>query len=504
MSLAPFSPQAPRTTVQGPDPAIWAQHRQTITRLYIHENKSLEYIMEFMAQNYNFHATQRMFKFRIKAWSLNKSLRPGEVLAMARVKARREATGRGADFWRYGRPVTPAKLERYLRDHPHIAAQLKKHVPEDVFTKGHIEALLPAHIVVLTPCRALKLDADMHSLEGLMASLDHYMKDGLSNYHALDMNHDSEEFWTKIGLEYGVGIWEVLGLLDQPHHQPQHRRVVNSILQSRFDELRPAVDIGHPGLIWGVLYTYEIIQYVYNRSEIATLWLSLARDYCIAVKGSGHPLSTAFSLFHEWRHSYMQSKAISLMCEAVCSFASKFPRHFGRDEALYIRYSWDIFGIVTRTTESYRTQNGFNAEDWTKCLEATSQRHEVILQVLMLLEAPDSEDFEFVLSWLEFHQWQDTDWLLVDHYLLVSDAYLDVGDAKMSFETIRDLFSWVYDDWRDLKMLAVALHVDSKLKQYPRETDGLEVLQDRVKAIWNQALEELVQSLQDVHISDEE
>ncbi|KAH7126252.1 Clr5 domain-containing protein [Dactylonectria estremocensis] len=268
MSLVPFSPQAPRTVIRGPDPATWTRHWQPITRLYIHENESLEDIMEFMARTYNFHTTKRMFKFRIKGWKLNKSFRPKEALAMARVKARRETTGKGAGFWRYGRPVTPAKLERYFCNHPHTAAQLKKYALEDVFAKGHIEALLPAHIVGLTPSRALKLDKDMHSLEDLMASLNYYLKNGCFDHHS-DLNYSSAGLWTQDGLR--LGLDGALDILEQSQSQTRYRKVANSILQSEFDALRSTVDIEHPVLIWGILYLYTKAYFVSHRPEIAIL-----------------------------------------------------------------------------------------------------------------------------------------------------------------------------------------------------------------------------------------
>ncbi|KAF7549785.1 hypothetical protein G7Z17_g6182 [Cylindrodendrum hubeiense] len=209
MSLVPFSTQVPCRSVQGPSSATWTKHRETITRLYIREGKPLEDIMEIMSTKHGLHATERMLKFRIKCWNLNKSLRPEEVLAMARVKSRREATGIGSEFWRYGRPVTQAKLERYLRDHPHTVAHLKKHIPEDILIKGHIEALLPSHIIVLKPPRPLRLDEDMHSLEGLMLSLDYYMNTDFSSHCNSSTLDPAETIFGQLGL---ASMRDLLGL----------------------------------------------------------------------------------------------------------------------------------------------------------------------------------------------------------------------------------------------------------------------------------------------------
>lgn len=57
MSLVPSSIQVPCRSVQGPSPTTWAKYRETITRLYIREDKSLAEIMDIMARHHGLHAT---------------------------------------------------------------------------------------------------------------------------------------------------------------------------------------------------------------------------------------------------------------------------------------------------------------------------------------------------------------------------------------------------------------------------------------------------------------
>lgn len=50
----------------------WEMHREAITTLYWKDDKKLKEVVELMAQKHNFHATERMYKERIKQWGLTK------------------------------------------------------------------------------------------------------------------------------------------------------------------------------------------------------------------------------------------------------------------------------------------------------------------------------------------------------------------------------------------------------------------------------------------------
>ncbi|KAH6981047.1 Clr5 domain-containing protein [Ilyonectria sp. MPI-CAGE-AT-0026] len=504
MSLVPSSIQVPCRSVQGPSPTTWAKYRETITRLYIREDKSLAEIMDIMARHHGLHATERMYKFRIKCWNLNKSLRPEEVLAMARVKSRRQATGVGADFWRYGRPVTAAKLERYLRDHPHTATQLKKHVPEDALLKGHIEALLPPHIIVLTPSRPLRLDDDIHSLEALMVSLDYYTKAEFSVHGNSAAVTGDGGFWSHMGLLSSGCLSSAVSLLDKEDVPPKHWRVVNSMLQLVFDELRSAIHIGHPGLFWGVIYRYA--QSDRYRPEIATLWLTLARDVCAAVKGSSHPLSRTFSMLLNWRGSPMQSRAIRTLCSVT---GSSLSQHVTQDDPweMYAKHcSWDIFDVIDNELVPSGERTAFNEEYWTKHMETTLQTEEAIKAVIALVQFQSHEDLKCVLSWLEEHQWQETTWWTVNERFEMAAAYLKAGEANVSFDIVQLTFDSIVEDWRSgfsiHDTLVDVMDLESVLEALPEGMYDLDNLKDHMTMVLGQIIEELDRDLPEVLLSE--
>ncbi|KAG6357967.1 hypothetical protein INS49_013850 [Diaporthe citri] len=59
----------------GPSINDWSRHRPTIKRLYINERKTLKEVMDIMARDYNFVASSKMYKVRIKQWGYSKNIR---------------------------------------------------------------------------------------------------------------------------------------------------------------------------------------------------------------------------------------------------------------------------------------------------------------------------------------------------------------------------------------------------------------------------------------------
>ncbi|KAF4822135.1 hypothetical protein CGCSCA5_v002616 [Colletotrichum siamense] len=98
----------------------WTCHRGIITRLYRDENKTLKEVKQIMEETYYFHATERMFKTRIKRWGLDKKFKEAEVLAMLQVKNKRDAAGKKTRFTVRNQEVEWERIAHYLKRRPDL------------------------------------------------------------------------------------------------------------------------------------------------------------------------------------------------------------------------------------------------------------------------------------------------------------------------------------------------------------------------------------------------
>ncbi|KIL83693.1 hypothetical protein FAVG1_13086 [Fusarium avenaceum] len=59
--------------------SVWHQHKKTIKRLYMDDNHTLEETMAIMIETYQFNATMRMYKERLRGWGYRKNLKKTDV-----------------------------------------------------------------------------------------------------------------------------------------------------------------------------------------------------------------------------------------------------------------------------------------------------------------------------------------------------------------------------------------------------------------------------------------
>lgn len=119
-----------------------------------------------------------MYKNRLKKAGVSKNINRSEALAMARVKAWRDARGVTSEFWRHGRLVEQARLHRFVHLH---RQEFRKMVAEDRHRRADepIEALLPPHIVVLSPCNpSAGVAARLDTTEKMFMGFRDYMMAG--------------------------------------------------------------------------------------------------------------------------------------------------------------------------------------------------------------------------------------------------------------------------------------------------------------------------------------
>ncbi|KAI0013340.1 Clr5 domain-containing protein [Xylariaceae sp. FL0662B] len=93
----------------------WANYRDTITRMYIDQNKSLKEVMRVMKEQYYFFATEKMYKIRFKKWGVHKNLRPEQVGKLLIQQDRRAAAGKPSVAFVHGRKIDRDRLHAYLQ-----------------------------------------------------------------------------------------------------------------------------------------------------------------------------------------------------------------------------------------------------------------------------------------------------------------------------------------------------------------------------------------------------
>ncbi|ERF72468.1 hypothetical protein EPUS_07925 [Endocarpon pusillum Z07020] len=74
--------------------AEWETWRPLITQLYFTEDKTLKMVQKILADDYGFHATERMFKRRIHKWKLDKNNKEHEMKAVVHTLEQRRQYGR--------------------------------------------------------------------------------------------------------------------------------------------------------------------------------------------------------------------------------------------------------------------------------------------------------------------------------------------------------------------------------------------------------------------------
>ncbi|SCV36179.1 uncharacterized protein FFB14_05952 [Fusarium fujikuroi] len=97
--------------------SVWCHHRKTIERLYIDDWSTLEETMATMREKYDFDATKRMYKDRLKRWGLWKNLKKTRVESI--VQEINDRQGRKTEVLVEGRKV---ELDRVQRAHDRYSA----------------------------------------------------------------------------------------------------------------------------------------------------------------------------------------------------------------------------------------------------------------------------------------------------------------------------------------------------------------------------------------------
>ncbi|KAI1327802.1 hypothetical protein F5Y16DRAFT_370945 [Xylariaceae sp. FL0255] len=104
----------------------WALHRDTIVRLYVDENRSVEDVAQIMKSTYRFDANIRQYKYHFKKWDISKSVSSAVKEQAVRILGKRTRDDTSFGGIRYkGVEIDKGKLRRYVKDDAQLDVSVK-------------------------------------------------------------------------------------------------------------------------------------------------------------------------------------------------------------------------------------------------------------------------------------------------------------------------------------------------------------------------------------------
>ncbi|KIW29191.1 uncharacterized protein PV07_05019 [Cladophialophora immunda] len=104
------------TVVEGPSQDEWTSIKGVFIELYVHQGKKLSEIQQILADQYNFHATEKAFKRRIALWGAFKNYKAAEKEAVVGLMARSTCTDEATPPVQLrGKPVKWDRIKRFSR-----------------------------------------------------------------------------------------------------------------------------------------------------------------------------------------------------------------------------------------------------------------------------------------------------------------------------------------------------------------------------------------------------
>ncbi|KAH6857034.1 hypothetical protein B0I37DRAFT_89026 [Chaetomium sp. MPI-CAGE-AT-0009] len=294
-SLSKMSPSKTKPSMQElyASPEDWDKQRETITRLYLHEKRSLQEVMEYMALNHFFFATVKMFRTRIKKWGIDKNNKAAEVAYMVRLKKQRDVVGKKSTFFIRNRPVDWEDIERYLARTPdfwakHGTLDLSKSAHEITCTTPPPESprILPASV-------PQKLDAahELRVHEEVLRFFRDYNEGSFEQglWH-LSPNH--KRYFGRGGVDASARLntWydKLRNVADWPGQDADAVRLVNYLLDDLPQLIRDQDFTVFPALMRCCFYLSV------RKPELGRVVLEFVARLCGVVLGEKHPMSLAW------------------------------------------------------------------------------------------------------------------------------------------------------------------------------------------------------------------
>ncbi|KAL2156675.1 hypothetical protein VTH82DRAFT_1420 [Thermothelomyces myriococcoides] len=275
-------------------PEEWQEHKETITRLYLHEKLTLNEVMEYMALNHAFFATPKMYRTRIRRWGIDKNNKGSEVAYMLRLKKQRDTQGKKSSFFIRNRPVDWEDVERYLSRNPNFWAKY-----------GGNDALdLSSEITCMTPPGSpppsspsavpQKIDAaqELHVHEEILRFFRDY-NEGCFEQGVWRLSSDYKRYFGRGGVEASARLnaWydRIRNVSDWPGRDADVVRVVNRLLDDLPQFIRDQDYAVFPELMRCCFYLSA------RRPALGRAVAEFIARLCGVILGPMHPMSLAWS-----------------------------------------------------------------------------------------------------------------------------------------------------------------------------------------------------------------
>ncbi|KAI1854471.1 hypothetical protein JX265_007659 [Neoarthrinium moseri] len=269
----------------------WDLHRDTITRLYWDERKTLKEVADFMEKEHDFYATLKMYKSRIKNWGLTKNLKSQEA---ERIKTKVDQGATPTLPVIRGRQIGSKRFKRHLN-------QVQPHSPTNqLVARRHTHSASPPIPQRLKSPKLLKEAEDC--IQAIMSYTSSRFDD-----HIWDLSSHDYNWGGDTASSWWVDMWVVSDLIEQRRSSPEGFE----LLEECFDRYGTLIVNQHPGLVSATLCT--ILQLGGVGPELAESLLRYVAGLSQIKLGPAHPFTRLWTVLVGMGLPQIRQAAFALM-----------------------------------------------------------------------------------------------------------------------------------------------------------------------------------------------
>ncbi|KAK8127792.1 hypothetical protein PG984_008900 [Apiospora sp. TS-2023a] len=248
----------------------WEGYRGVITRLYSEENRPLKEVVHWMAQEYDFHATEKMYKDRLKRWGIRKYMKSAHTgEGEGELPTKRALTPRHRD-------LDPHRIRQFLHQ---SSFRLRKSTP------GQRSALIST--AQFSPA-TLTIRGDLAGIETALQAVTTYTNTCFET-GAWDFSPEYFGFDTQ-----PVACWyQKLLFAAAKLRSRQHLAASFDLLHSIFDEYRTLLYRQDPSLV--ILSLLALLDLLGVGDDLARAFVRYAAPLARIELGERHPLAVLWT-----------------------------------------------------------------------------------------------------------------------------------------------------------------------------------------------------------------